>query len=48
MTDTNSLLKQIQSVVNSIVLQMSGYNSLQYPIAKILDMIFWEYGYNLL
>ncbi len=33
--------------VNEKVHIESGNKELNYPVAKILDMIFWEYGYKL-
>ena len=42
------ILKQIMTSVNADVQRESGCSKLIYPVAKILDMIFWEYGYDLL
>lgn len=39
------ILKQIMASVNADVQRESGCSGLVYPVAKILDMIFWELGY---
>ena len=41
------ILKQIMTSVNADVQRESGCSKLIYPVAKILDMIFWESGYDL-
>lgn len=42
-----SILKQIMASVNADVQRDGECSKLVYPVAKILDMIFWEYGYDL-
>ena len=44
----SGVLKQIMTSVNVDVQRESGCSTLVYPVAKILDMIFWEYGYEIL
>ena len=44
----DSILKKIMASVNADVQRESGYSTLVYPVAKILDMLFWEYGYDIL
>ena len=43
-----SIVKQIMTSVNADVQRESGCSTLIYPVAKILDMLFWEYGYDIL
>lgn len=43
-----NILKQIMASVNADVQRESGCSTLIYPVAKILDMIFWEYGYDII
>lgn len=43
-----SIVKQIMASVNADVQRESGRRTLIYPVAKILDMLFWEYGYDIL
>lgn len=44
----SSILRKIMTSVNVDVQRESGCSTLVYPVAKILDMIFWEYGYEIL
>lgn len=41
------ILQKIKASVNVDLQRESGCSTLIYPVAKILDMIFWEYGYDL-
>lgn len=43
--DHKDALEKIMGSVNEKVHIESGNKELNYPVAKILDMIFWEYGY---
>lgn len=45
--DHKEALEKIMGSVNEKVHIESGNKELNYPVAKILDMIFWEYGYKL-
>lgn len=40
-------LKSISTSVKSTLKKSSGYKKLNYSTMKVLDMLFWEYGYDL-